>query len=58
VPGYPWVPLVFAASAFLIVANQIVAQPVDSLLGLGLVLLGVPIHALVNRHRTAKGMPS
>jgi APA family basic amino acid/polyamine antiporter len=42
--GYPWVPLVFAASAFAIVANQVVAEPVESLTGLGLVLAGLPVY--------------
>jgi APA family basic amino acid/polyamine antiporter len=42
--GYPWVPLVFAASAFAIVAAQVGAEPVESLGGLGLVLLGLPVY--------------
>jgi len=44
--GYPWVPLLFAASAFAIVANQVAAEPADSVIGLGLVLLGVPVYYL------------
>ncbi|MGD8322344.1 MAG: amino acid permease, partial [Gemmatimonadota bacterium] len=44
--GYPAVPVVFALSAFGIVANQVVAQPADSLTGLGLVLLGLPVYHL------------
>lgn len=44
--GYPLVPLLFAASAFAIVANQVVAQPKDSILGLGLVLAGLPVYLL------------
>ena len=42
--GYPWVPLVFASSAFAIVANQIASSPWGSLGGLGLVLLGLPVY--------------
>lgn len=41
--GYPAVPVLFALAAFAIVANQVWAQPVDSALGLGMVLLGVPV---------------
>ncbi len=42
--GYPWVPLVFAASAFGIVAAQVVAEPTESATGLGLVLAGLPVY--------------
>lgn len=49
--GYPWVPLVFAASAFAIVANQVVAEPADSLVGLGLVVVGLPVYAIWGRRR-------
>jgi len=44
--GYPWVPLVFAASAFAIVVNQVAADPVESAVGLGLVLVGWPVYRL------------
>lgn len=52
VPGYPWVPILFAGAAFLIVANQIVAEPLDSALGLGMILLGLPVYLWAARHRT------
>lgn len=42
--GYPLVPLVFATSAFAIVVTQVVATPVESLTGLGLVLAGLPVY--------------
>jgi len=42
--GYPLVPAVFALSAFGIVINQIVADPAESAVGLGFVLLGVPVY--------------
>jgi len=42
--GYPFVPAIFALSAFAIVVNQVVADPAESALGLGFVLLGVPIY--------------
>jgi APA family basic amino acid/polyamine antiporter len=41
--GYPAVPAIFAASAFAIVANQVVSDPLESLVGLGFVILGVPV---------------
>lgn len=51
VPLYPVVPVVFALSAFAIVANQVAAEPVDSALGLGFVLAGWPVYALWTRRR-------
>jgi APA family basic amino acid/polyamine antiporter len=42
--GYPWVPAIFAMSAFAIVANQIASDPGESMVGLGLVLVGLPVY--------------
>jgi APA family basic amino acid/polyamine antiporter len=42
--GYPVVPGLFAVSAFAIVINQVVADPAESALGLGFVLIGVPVY--------------
>ena len=42
--GYPWIPVAFAGAAFAIVANQVVAEPAESLIGLGLVLAGLPVY--------------
>jgi APA family basic amino acid/polyamine antiporter len=47
--GYPFVPIIFAASAFAIVINQVISDPKESAIGLGLVLLGVPIYYLWGR---------
>lgn len=44
--GYPWVPVLFAVAAFAIVINQVVAEPRESLLGLSMVLLGLPVYAV------------
>jgi APA family basic amino acid/polyamine antiporter len=46
VPGYPVVPLAFAAAAFTVVVIQIRSQPLDSALGIGFVLLGLPVYFL------------
>jgi APA family basic amino acid/polyamine antiporter len=43
-PGYPVTPIVFIVAALLIVGNTVVAQPVQSLVGLGFALLGVPAY--------------
>ena len=47
--GYPWVPIVFAVSAFAIVANQVASDPIESAGGLGLVLIGLPIYLIWGR---------
>ncbi|HXV86123.1 MAG TPA: amino acid permease [Gemmatimonadales bacterium] len=44
VPGYPVTPVLFVLSAVAIVVNTIVAQPVQGLLGLLVVLSGVPAY--------------
>jgi basic amino acid/polyamine antiporter, APA family len=41
-PGYPVTPILFVLSALVIVANTVVSQPTQSLIGLGITALGVP----------------
>ena len=55
VPLYPVVPILFAVSAFAIVANQVAAAPVDSAVGLGLVLVGWPVYRLWSRRLVRDG---
>lgn len=47
--GYPIVPLVFIASSGVIVLMQISAVPTDSAVGLGMVLIGLPVYLLWSR---------
>jgi APA family basic amino acid/polyamine antiporter len=42
--GYPLIPLLFIVAALGIVVNQIRANPRDSAMGLGLLLLGLPVY--------------
>ena len=49
--GYPWVPIVFIVVSLAIVVMQVQAVPRDSLIGLGLVLVGLPVY-FVWRRRT------
>jgi APA family basic amino acid/polyamine antiporter len=42
--GYPVLPAVFVVSSWAIVLNQVVSDPLDSAIGLGFVLLGLPIY--------------
>jgi APA family basic amino acid/polyamine antiporter len=43
--GYPWTPLVFIVTALAFVFNTLVERPIESLWGLGIVVLGVPAYA-------------
>ena len=42
--GYPWAPALFAVSAFAIVVNQVINDPVESALGLSMVAIGYPVY--------------
>ncbi len=53
--AHPWVPVVFALSSFAIVVNQVLAEPGDSAIGLGLVLVGAPVYAVVAARRSRAG---
>ena len=44
--GYPVLPSIFVVSSLAIVANQIVIDPGESLFGLSLVLIGLPVYYL------------
>jgi APA family basic amino acid/polyamine antiporter len=52
-PGYPFVPSLFILAAISVVINQIRADPGGSAIGLGLILLGVPVY-FVWSHRGFK----
>jgi APA family basic amino acid/polyamine antiporter len=49
-PAYPWVPVLFIAVSVVIVGTQVVTAPTASAMGLGLVLVGLPIYFLWSRH--------
>ena len=53
VPGYPFTPALFVLAAALIVLNTIVSQPVQSALGIGVVMLGAPAYLIWRRRLTA-----
>jgi APA family basic amino acid/polyamine antiporter len=44
VPGYPWTPLLFITAAAALVANTIATQPGRAAVGIGVVLLGLPVY--------------
>jgi APA family basic amino acid/polyamine antiporter len=51
--GYPVVPALFILACLLLIGNTLFEKPVESLLGLGLLALGVPAF-LIFRARSAK----
>ena len=46
IPGHPLVPAVFLAFSWAIVVNQLATSFVDSAIGLGFVLVGLPVYYL------------
>lgn len=46
VHGYPWTPLLFVIACIALVSNTIAAQPLSALVGLGMMLLGVPAYLI------------
>ncbi|HXB55663.1 MAG TPA: amino acid permease [Vicinamibacteria bacterium] len=42
--GYPWMPLVYLGALLLLAGNTLSERPVESLAGLGLLALGVPVY--------------
>ena len=49
VPGYPWTPAAFVVTVCLIVINTIVAQPLRAVIGLAVVLTGIPAYLVWRR---------
>lgn len=49
--GYPVVPAIFILFSLAVVANQLVSDPAESLFGVSLVLLGVPVYYLWAKRR-------
>jgi APA family basic amino acid/polyamine antiporter len=58
--GFPVVPIVFAIVCLAIVVNQIVSDPRESLIGLGLVIVGLPVYyfwrRVYARHRLSQSL--
>jgi APA family basic amino acid/polyamine antiporter len=53
VPGYPWVPAVFLLVAVYLLFNTLVTSPLPSLIGLGLIALGLPFYEYWSRKKVA-----
>ena len=55
VPGYPWTPLLFIVAAVALVINTILTQPGRAVIGIGIVILGVPAYFIWRRRGDATG---
>ncbi len=56
--GYPLIPATFAIASLLIVINQVVSDPVESIFGVSLVLIGLPVYFFWARKTEKDAMTS
>jgi APA family basic amino acid/polyamine antiporter len=56
--GYPWVPVLFILASVLLLGNTLMEKPVESLLGLALLAIGIPAYFWWRRHPTSSGTTS
>jgi len=56
VPGYPYVPLLFVGLAGVLVVNTVIEAPRDSLIGIGLILTGVPAYYFFRKQDSARSL--
>ncbi len=57
VPGHPFTTAAFVLASWLIVGNTIYRYPQNSLVGMGILLLGLPVFALWRSHNSRKEKP-
>jgi APA family basic amino acid/polyamine antiporter len=50
--GYPWVPIIFVLVAFTLIVSTLIDSPRESLMGIGLILLGVPFYFYWKKRRS------
>ncbi len=50
--GFPWTVIVFVGTSAAIVVNRLIAEPVDSAIGLALVGIGIPVFFLTGLRRS------
>jgi len=55
VPGHPYTTIVFIVACWTVVGNTIYTYPANSLIGVGILLLGLPVYFLWDRKRRAAG---
>ncbi len=47
--GYPWLPMIFVVVALFLLINTVYTSPRDSLIGLGVILAGIPFYYVFHR---------
>jgi APA family basic amino acid/polyamine antiporter len=55
--GYPVIPAIFVLFCFAIIVNQIISDPAESLFGISLVLVGLPVYYLWSKRICRGGEP-
>jgi len=55
IAGPAVVPAVFVAASAIVVVTQVLAAPLDSVFGLGIVIAGLPVYFVWSRRRRARG---
>ena len=50
--GYPWVPITFVLVAFTLIVSTLLDSPRESLMGIGLILLGIPFYFYWKKRRS------
>ena len=55
VPGHPWTTAAFVVASALVVASAFRGHPVNSLIGLGIMMAGVPVYSIWSRGRATRG---
>lgn len=53
--GYPWVPVLFVLAAAALVLSTLAASPRESLMGLGIIFLGIPFYSAWRRRPAGPG---
>jgi APA family basic amino acid/polyamine antiporter len=51
-PGFPWPPVIFIACALMLLVNTLWTTPKESLVGLGLIALGIPVYLIFRKCRS------
>ena len=57
-PGFPFTAIVFLALVGMLLVMLVVSRPVQALAGTAIVLLGLPVYALIGRHRVGNRLKS
>jgi APA family basic amino acid/polyamine antiporter len=57
-PGHPWSTLLFLVAAWTIVGDVLIKSPVPTLIGIGILVSGIPVYWLFTRRQAPVAEPS